>query len=90
MSEPVAAAPRKRGPATPEGKARARMNALKHGLRARSFGLLPEEDPAEWALHLAAVHAGLGPCEPYEEQLSTAVAVAMWLFRSTAWPMTPR
>ena len=80
MSEPVvAAAPRKRGPATPEGKARSRMNALKHGLRARAFGLLPEEDPAEWAVHLAAVHAGLGPREPFEEQLSTAVAVAMWL-----------
>lgn len=78
MSEPVAA-PRKRGPRTPEGKARSRLNALKHGLRAREFGLLPEEDPAEWAVHLAEVHAGLGPREPYEEKLSTAVAVAMWL-----------
>ncbi|MFO1046845.1 MAG: hypothetical protein U1E52_02955 [Geminicoccaceae bacterium] len=79
MSEPVAAAAKKRGPKTPEGKARSKMNALRHGLRAREFGLLPEEDPAEWAVHLAEVHAGLGPREPYEEQLSTAVAVAMWL-----------
>src|SRR5262245_23295596 len=46
-------APRRRSPATPEGKARSAMNALKHGLRARGFALLPEEDPAEWAEHLA-------------------------------------
>ena len=46
-------APKKRGPKTPEGKARSSMNALKHGLRARSFGILPEEDQAEWAEHVA-------------------------------------
>ena len=37
--------PKKRGPKTPEDKARSSMNALKHGLRARSFGVLPEERP---------------------------------------------
>ena len=41
------------GPRTPEGKARSARNALRHGLRARSFALAPDEDPAEWALHLA-------------------------------------
>ena len=62
MPAPATAAspPRKkRGPKTPEGKARSAMNALKHGLRAREFGLLPEEDPAEWAEHLADLRAGL-------------------------------
>ena len=54
------------------------MNALKHGLRAREFGLLPEESPAEWAVHLAEVRAGLGPVERYEEKLATGLAVAMW------------
>src|SRR4051812_12888189 len=36
---------RSRGPRTAEGKARARQNALKHGLRAEVLAL-PNEDPA--------------------------------------------
>jgi hypothetical protein len=82
MAEPLPAAdpspPKKRGPKTPEGKARSRMNALKHGLRAREFGLLPEESPEEWALHLADLRAGLGPADAYEEKLVAAMAAAMW------------
>ena len=54
------------------------MNALRHGLRARSFALLPEEDPAEWAGHLADLRRDLGPVDPTEEKLVTALAVAMW------------
>ena len=54
------------------------MNALRHGLRARCFALLPEEDPAEWAQHLADLHTGLGPVDAAEEKLVTALAVAMW------------
>jgi hypothetical protein len=72
------ASPRKRGPATPEGKARSAMNALKHGLRARCFVLLPEEDPAEWAEHLADLRRCLAPEDEAEEKLLSALAVAMW------------
>ena len=71
-------APRKRGPQTPEGKARSAMNALKHGLRARGFALVPEEDPAEWAEHLADLRRCLAPTDATEEKLVTALAVAMW------------
>ena len=74
----AAPASKKRGPRTPEGKARSAMNALRHGLRARCFALLPEEDPAEWAEHLADLRAGLGPVDAAEEKLVTALAVAMW------------
>ena len=75
-AEPVP--PRKRGPQTPEGKARSAMNALKHGLRARGFALLPEEDPAEWDEHLADLRRCLAPADATEEKLVTALAVAMW------------
>src|SRR5215207_9293233 len=72
-------APKKRGPKTPEGKARSAMNALKHGLRARTFGLLPGEDQAEWALHLRDLRAGYGPVDAAEEKLVAALAAAMWM-----------
>src|SRR3954454_9725817 len=78
---PVTAAPpvpRKRGPKTPEGKARSAMDAVRHGLRARSFAILPEEDQADWALHLLNLRAGYRPVDPTEEKLVTAIAVAMW------------
>ncbi len=54
------------------------MNALKHGLRARAFGILPEEDKAEWAEHVRDLRAGYGPVDAAEEKLVTAIAVAMW------------
>ena len=78
MTAATTTLPRKRGPATPEGKARSAMNALKHGLRARGFALLPEEDPAEWAEHLTDLRRCLAPDDDAEEKLVTAVAVAMW------------
>ncbi len=54
------------------------MNALKHGLRAREFGLLPEESQTEWAEHLADLRRSLDPVDAAEEKLVTALAVAMW------------
>ena len=54
------------------------QNALKHGLRARSFGILPEEDQAEWAEHVRDLRQGYGPVDAAEEKLVTAIAVAMW------------
>ncbi|MFL5338167.1 MAG: hypothetical protein ACJ8H8_34610, partial [Geminicoccaceae bacterium] len=79
MTEPdLTPSPNKRGPRTPEGKARSAMNALRHGLRARGFALLPEEDPAEWAQHLSDLRGGYGPLDAAEGKLVTALAVAMW------------
>src|SRR3954447_14717432 len=76
--EAATPSPTKRGPRTPEGKARSAMNALRHGLRARAFALLPEEDPAEWARHLADLRMVYGPLDAAEEKLVAALAVAMW------------
>ena len=49
----IAATAPEGGPKTPEGKARSAQNARRHGLRACDFLLSPDEDTAEWALHLA-------------------------------------
>ena len=74
----TAPARRQRGPSTPEGKARSAMNARRHGLRARTFGILPEEDQAEWALHPAELRQGYGPTDDTELKLVEAIAAAMW------------
>lgn len=68
----------RRGPKTPEGRARAAMNALRHGLRARRFLLLPEEDPAEFAGFAESICAAYAPEDPTERHLVEGIAVAMW------------
>ena len=59
-------AAKKRGPKTPEGKARSSRNALRHGLRARTFCLVPEDDPEEWRRHVQDLEAGYGPSDAVE------------------------
>jgi hypothetical protein len=79
MSDPApTAAKKKRGPNTPEGKARSSMNALKHGLRARRFFLLPEEDPAEFSSFVADIRSAYTPEDAVELGQVEAIAVAMW------------
>ena len=78
MPDAAVTTPKKRGPKTPEGKARSAMNALKHGLRARDFVLLPEEDPQEWRQHVLDLEQGYGPVDATERKLVDAIAVAMW------------
>lgn len=75
MPDPI---PGRRGPATPEGLARSAMNAVRHGLRARRFLLLPEEDPAEFAAFAAAVRGSYAPADAVEAHLVEGIAVAMW------------
>ena len=74
----TAPAPKKRGPSTPEGKARSAMNARRHGLRAQTFALLPEEDQAEWGRHLEELRQGYAPTDAVELKLVEAIAAAMW------------
>ena len=69
--------PKKRGPKTPEGKARSSRNALRHGLRARTFCLVPEDDPEDWRRHVLDLEAGYGPTDAVEHKLVDAIAVAM-------------
>jgi hypothetical protein len=78
MTDATLATPNKRGPNTPERKARSSMNAQRPGLCARTVGILPGEEQAEWAQHLAELQAGYGPIDDVEHKLVEAIAAAMW------------
>jgi hypothetical protein len=75
----VVALPKKRGPSTPEGKARSRQNALKHGLRAKLLPLpLAGDDADHFQELLAGLRRTYRPEDAAEAQLVEAIAVAMW------------
>ena len=66
-----------RGPKTAEGKARSARNALRHGMRALQYVVLPDEDAVQFQRLEAALLDELAPegaCSP----LARRVAVAAW------------
>ncbi len=67
-----------RGPKTPEGKARSAQNALRHGMRAETHLVLPEEDAAEFAGLEVALVAELAPVGALQAVLARRVAIAAW------------
>src|SRR5438132_14315047 len=67
----------KRGPNTPEGKARSSQNALKHGLTSRR-SLLADEDPKAFAAHAKALQDHFQPLDPFESFLVDEIVVATW------------
>ena len=67
-----------RGPNTPEGKARSAHNALRHGMRAQKYVVLPEEDAAEFGELEAALVEELAPVGALQTVLARRVAVAAW------------
>jgi hypothetical protein len=67
-----------RGPRTPEGKATSAQNALKHGMRAQRYLVLPDEDAAEFASLETAMVAELAPVGTLQTALARCVAVAAW------------
>ncbi|MFZ1428588.1 MAG: hypothetical protein WAS21_17675, partial [Geminicoccaceae bacterium] len=69
---------RSRGPITPEGKARASRNALKHGLAALEHLVLDGEDAAELAALTARLMAEVGPESEIEARLARRLAIAFW------------
>src|SRR3954452_11201638 len=62
------------GPRTPEGKARASMNAVTHGLTADEI-VLPGEDEEEWAALCEQFDADLRPRGATERELVTRVCI---------------
>ena len=69
---------RSRGPKTPAGKARAAQNALKHGMRALNYVVLPDEDAVEFQALEAALVDELAPVGALQLVLARRVAVAAW------------
>ncbi|MGD9509551.1 MAG: hypothetical protein AB7I59_10940 [Geminicoccaceae bacterium] len=66
------------GPVTDAGRARSALNAVRHGLSGRTFFLLPDEDPAEFAAHEAEILAGFQPRDHTEREAALTVVRAMW------------
>ena len=65
------------GPRTAAGKARSRMNALTHGLTART-PLLPDEDPEQFRLFVWEVVRDLAPAGVVQLELAHRAALLMW------------
>ena len=68
------------GPRTLSGKAIASMNALKHGLSARS-PLIPGEDEAEFTAYTAAWVDELKPAGAMQEFLAERIIAIAWRLR---------
>ncbi len=67
------------GPKTDEGKARARLNALKHGMTARTINpVLPHEDPKELEELTQQFIADLQPRNALERDLVCKAARLSW------------
>jgi hypothetical protein len=65
------------GPKTPEGKSAVSMNALRHGLRARSV-LLPGEDPTEFHQLCDDLEVEWHPQSRTEQFYVEQMAVSQW------------
>jgi len=65
------------GPKTPEGKARSRLNALKHGLLAKDVVLHDEKDE-DFVAMLEAFYEDCQPVGHLEESLVRHLAIAEW------------
>ena len=74
------------GPKTEEGRAIARLNAIKHGFAAKSPVIPGVEDEDEWIRHHAGIVASLNPEGYLEEFLTRRLANILWdLDRLTAF-----
>ena len=66
------------GPVSEAGKARSALNGVRHGLTARTFFLLPDEDPAEFQEHEATWLTVWNPRDLHEHEAAAAAIRAMW------------
>ena len=69
---------RSTGPVSEAGKARSALNAVRHGLSGRTFFLLPDEDPQEFAAHEAGLLAEWRPRDAAEREAVSTLVRALW------------
>jgi hypothetical protein len=69
---------RSRGPKSPDGKARSAQNALRHGLCALKYVVLPDESAADFQALQEALLDELAPVGALQLVLARRVAVAAW------------
>ena len=69
---------RSTGPATAAGKACSALNSVRHGLCGRTFFLLVDEDPEEFAAHEFMWLAVWAPRDLHKREAATAAIRAMW------------
>ena len=69
---------RSHGPATAAGKARSSLKGVRHGLCGRTFFLLADEDPAEFAKHEALWLAAWQPRDHHEQEAAMAAICCLW------------
>ena len=70
-------AQKSQGPTTPQGRARSKMNALRHGLTARVV-VLPSEDMDAYNAFSKEIVDSLDPQTPVERQFAQTVADNQW------------
>lgn len=69
---------RSRAPVTPEGKARASRNAVKHGLTAMTHLVVAGEDPAELEALTFRMLVETGASSEIEARIARRLAIAFW------------
>ena len=78
-------AKRSTGSRTEAGKDGSKMNAVRHGILARSVVVPNLEDEAEWRDHRQRVVDDLGPVGGLEAMLADRIAELLWRIRRVAW-----
>ena len=76
-------AARSTGPKTAAGRARARRNALRHGMTCKQLVVF-DEKPDDFAGFNESMRATLAPADEVEEQLVERIVICAWRLRRTA------
>lgn len=70
-----------RGPKTPEGKSKSKLNALRHGLRSVGAVVMPHENPGEIRAYRDMVLRDLGCQGELEDEAGLRIAALRWQLR---------